>query len=105
MSPSDLRGMQPAPSTNTTLRAKHADCPLSPWYKVALPHSDIREGRLDESVFAANIWAVRQDNAPTTYLDPEQFFAKTYLTGGLTKVLRKAGNALCGMTEGWQPHH
>lgn len=72
---------------------------LPPWYKVALPHSDIREGRLDESVFAANIWAVRQNNAPTTYLDPEQFFAKTYLTGGLTKILRKAGNALCGTTE------
>lgn len=72
---------------------------LPPWYKVALPHSDIREGRLDESVFAANIWAVRQNNAPTTYLDPEQFFAKTYLTGGLSKVLKKAGNALCGMTE------
>lgn len=72
---------------------------LPPWYTVALPHSDIREGRLDESVFAANIWAMRQNNAPTTYLDPEQFFAKTYLTGGLSKVLKKAGNALCGMTE------
>jgi predicted AAA+ superfamily ATPase len=51
---------------------------LPPWYTVALPHADIREGRLDESVFAANIWAVRQNNAPTTYLDTEQFFAKTY---------------------------
>ncbi len=72
---------------------------LPPWYTIALPHSDIREGRLDESVFAANIWAVRQDNAPTTYLDPEQFFAKTYLTGGLSKILKKAGKALCGTTE------
>ncbi len=72
---------------------------LPQWYTVALPHSDIREGRLDESVFAANVWAVRQDNAPTTYLDPEQFFAKTYLTGGLSKILKKAGKALCGTTE------
>jgi outer membrane protein TolC len=72
---------------------------LPQWYTVALPHSDIREGRLDESVFAANIWAVRQNHAPTTYLDPEQFFAKTYLTGGLSKILKKAGKALCGTTE------
>ena len=51
---------------NTIMPAK-----LPPWYSVALPHADIREGRLDESVFAANIWAVRQYNAPTTYLDTE----------------------------------
>jgi hypothetical protein len=72
---------------------------LPQWFTVALPHSDIREGRLDESVFAANVWAVRQDNAPTTYLDPEQFFAKTYLTGGLSKILKKVGRALSGTTE------
>jgi len=72
---------------------------LPQWFTVALPHSDIRDGRLDESVFAANIWAVRQNNAPTTYLDPEQFFAKTFLTGGLSKVMQKAGKALCGTTE------
>jgi hypothetical protein len=73
--------------------------PLPQWYTIALPHSDIREGKLDEAVFAANIWAVRQNNAPTTYLDPGQFFAKTFLTGGLTKVLKKAGKSLSGTTE------
>lgn len=72
---------------------------LPQWYTVALPHSDIRDGRLDEAVFAANIWAVRQNNAPTTYLDPEQFFGKTFLTGGLVKVLKKVGKALCGTAE------
>ena len=72
---------------------------LPQWYTVALPHSDIREGRLDESVFAANVWAVKQDNAPTTYLDPEQFFAKTYLTGGLSKILKKAGKTFAGYVE------
>ncbi len=72
---------------------------LPQWFAVALPHSDIRDGRLDESVFAANIWAVKQNEAPTTYLDPEQFFSKTYLTSGLAKVLKKAGQALCGVAE------
>lgn len=72
---------------------------LPPWHTIALPHSDIREGRLDEAVFAANIWAVRQNDAPSTYLDSEQFFAKTFLTAGLKKVMTKVGQALCGSAE------
>lgn len=72
---------------------------LPPWHTIALPHSDIREGRLDETVFAANIWAVRQNDAPSTYLDPEQFFAKTFLTAGLKKVMTKVGQALRGSAE------
>lgn len=28
---------------------------LKPWYAVATPHEDIREGRLAEAVFAANL--------------------------------------------------
>lgn len=31
---------------------------LKPWYAVAIPHEDIREGRLAEAIFAANLWAV-----------------------------------------------
>ena len=47
---------------------------LKPWYAVATPHRDIREGRLEEAVFAANLWAVVQDTAPEVYLDPEELF-------------------------------
>jgi hypothetical protein len=72
---------------------------LPPWHTVALPHGDIREGRLDETVFAANIWAVRQNDAPSTYLDPVQFFAKTFLTAGLKRVMTKVGQALCGTSD------
>ena len=28
---------------------------LKPWFAVATPHEDIREGRLSEAVFAANL--------------------------------------------------
>ncbi len=31
---------------------------LKPWYAVATPHKDIREGRLEEAAFAVNVWAV-----------------------------------------------
>lgn len=50
---------------------------LPPWHTVALPHGDIRDGRLDEKVFAANIWTVRQNDAPSTYLHPDQLAATT----------------------------
>jgi len=69
---------------------------LKPWYAVATPHKDIREGRLEEAVFAANVWAVVQDTAPDVYLDPEEFFRKTYMTVGLASVLKRVSGALRG---------
>lgn len=69
---------------------------LKPWYAVATPHEDIREGRLAEAVFAANLWAVVQGTAPEVYLDPEEFFRKTYLTTGLCTVLKRVAGALRG---------
>jgi hypothetical protein len=63
---------------------------LKPWYAVATPYEDIREGRLAEAVFAANVWAVVQGTAPEVYLDPEELFRKTYLTTGLSTVLSRA---------------
>ncbi|RMG44917.1 MAG: ATP-binding protein, partial [Acidobacteria bacterium] len=69
---------------------------FKPWFDVATPHEDIRQGRLSEAVFAADLWAVVQGTAPAVYLDPEAFFAKTYLTQGLTNVLKKVARALSG---------
>lgn len=67
---------------------------LKPWYAVATPHKDIREGRLAEAIFAANLWAVVQGTAPEVYLDPEEFFRKTHLTIGLSTVLARVAAAL-----------
>ncbi|GAB4250127.1 MAG: hypothetical protein Kow00109_26120 [Acidobacteriota bacterium] len=67
---------------------------LKPWYAVATPHEDIREGRLAEAVLAANLWAVIQGTAPEVYLDTEEFFRKTYLTTGLSTVLCRVAGAL-----------
>jgi hypothetical protein len=69
---------------------------LKPWYAVSTPHEDIRAGRLEEAVFAANIWAVVQGTAPNVYLDPEEFFRKTYMTVGLGTVLSRVAGALRG---------
>lgn len=67
---------------------------IKPWHSIATPHEDIREGRLSEDVFAANLWSVVQGDAPQVYLDTEAFFAKTYLTAGLSNILKKVGRAL-----------
>ena len=69
---------------------------LKPWYAIATPHEDIREGRLAEAVFAADIWAVVQKTAPEVYLDAEEFFRKTYLTTGLSTVMNRVAGALRG---------
>jgi hypothetical protein len=84
---------------------------LKPWHEIAIPHEDIRQGRLSESVFAANLWAVVQASTPeiygdtnlevpAVYTDPEAFFSKTYLTSGLSNVLKKVAQALSGDSEG-----
>ncbi len=72
---------------------------LKPWYAIATPHEDIRKGQLAEAVFAANLWAVAQGTAPEVYLDPEAFFQKTYLTGGLKNVLSKVSRSLSGTSD------
>lgn len=72
------------------------DTNLKPWYAVATPHEDIREGRLAEAIFAANLWAVVQGTAPEVYLDPEEFYRKTYMTTGLTTILSRVAAALRG---------
>ena len=72
---------------------------LKPWYAIATPHEDIRKGRLEEAVFAANIWAVVQGTSPEVYLDPEEFFGKTYMTTGIGTVFARVSNALAGDAE------
>ena len=75
---------------------------LKPWFAVATPHEDIQKGRLSEPVFAANLWAVVQGTVPKVYTDPDAFFTKTYLIGGLSRVItpgflpRMAGRFVIG---------
>ena len=70
---------------------------LKPWRQVATPHIDIRNGKFDSSVFAADLGEVLAGRGAVDYRDPATFFGKTYLTDGLTKLLidvmqRLAGN-------------
>jgi hypothetical protein len=66
-----------------------------PWRDVVKPHRDIRGGRLDESVFAADLGEVTGDRGPVDYRDAETFFNKTYLTRGLSNLM---GNVLARLS-------
>jgi len=62
---------------------------MKPWWKVAVPHEDIRKGRLDPSVFAIDLGDVTMGGAAREYSDPARFFTRTYMTNGLRELLVK----------------
>ncbi len=69
---------------------------MKPWIQVVTPHVDIRTGKLDESVFAADLSDVVADRGPLEYRDAATFFRKTYLTQGLTHLLAAVLGRLSG---------
>ena len=69
---------------------------LSPWWQVATPHKDIREGKLSEAIFAADLGDVSIGKAPLEYQDAGIFFQKTYLTQGLENLLENVLSRLKG---------
>jgi hypothetical protein len=70
---------------------------LKPWYKVATPREDLREGKpLDASEFAVHLDQVRDKRAPKDYQEPERFFERTYLTKGLTEIAAEVIRRLSG---------
>lgn len=60
---------------------------LKAWRQVVTPHADIRQGRFDSSVFAADLGEVLAGRGAVDYRDAKTFFSKTYLTHGLTQLL------------------
>ncbi|MGC9014718.1 MAG: ATP-binding protein [Thermoproteota archaeon] len=73
---------------------------MKPWWQVVVPHKDIREGIIEESVFAANLGDVFRDKGPLDYRDPETFFRKTYFTPGLTNLIEVVLSELSGKSKG-----
>ena len=59
---------------------------MKPWWQVAVPHRDIREGRIGD--FAADLRSIIKGEASVEYIDPETFFKRTHLTKGLENIIR-----------------
>jgi len=70
---------------------------LKPWYTVIPPREDLRSGRpLDAAEFAVHLDKVRDGKAADVYNDPEQFFARTYLTQTLLGLSGEVVRRLSG---------
>ena len=68
---------------------------LKPWREVILPHQDVASGNFRASEFAADLYYVSLGEGSREYVDPVEFFRRTYLTEGLKDLLlrRRGGSA------------
>ena len=73
---------------------------LSPWREIVTPHPDIATGHYHQAEFAANLGEVIAGNADTEYQDPIEFFARTYLTAGMQRLLATAVKRVTGKNGG-----
>lgn len=63
---------------------------LKSWRKVIYPHPDVAEGRYRQAEFAADLAQVARGEGSPEYLDPIEFFSRTYITAGLNGLLQQA---------------
>jgi hypothetical protein len=73
---------------------------LKAWRQVIDPREDLREGKaLDTAEFAVHLDMVHDKRGYELYWQPEQFFARTYLTKNLLDLAAEAVRRLSGITE------
>jgi len=71
---------------------------LKPWYQVVVPREDLRDNRpLDASEFAVHLDHIREHRAHPDYVNPERFFARTYLTQSLLDLSSQVVRRLSGI--------
>lgn len=63
---------------------------LAPWRTLVTPHPDVASGNFRQAEFAANLGQVARGEGAKEYVDPREFFARTYLTEGLRLLLTGA---------------
>ena len=70
--------------------------PLTPWREIVTPHPDVATGRYQQTEFAVNLADVTAKTAEPEYQDPTEFFARTYLTEGMRRLLVTSVERLAG---------
>ncbi len=77
---------------------------MDPWYKVATPRKEVREGRsFNPDEFAIALEQVVAGTAPDDYKKPEQFFARTCFTRALREHAGMVLRRLSGKTDNTAP--
>jgi predicted AAA+ superfamily ATPase len=89
---------------NTSVKVKKdgilRDTPVSglpSWRDVIEPHPDVAQGRYKNAEFAADLAQVARGEGAYEYRDPVEFFARTYVTEGMTGLLEQALRRVCGL--------
>ena len=70
---------------------------LLSWREVVEPRQDVATGEILLAEFAADLGNVHAGKAPPEYCNPRDFFDRTYLTDGLSRLLVGAAKRLSGM--------
>lgn len=77
---------------------------MEPWYKVATPRKEVREGRsFNPDEFAIALEQVIAGTAPEDYRKPDQFFARTCFTRALREHAGMVLRRLSGRTDNTAP--
>ena len=69
---------------------------LKPWREIARPHDDVLKGTTKQSEFAADISQVAGGIASEEYQNPVKFFARTFITEGMSLLLSSVAQRLAG---------
>lgn len=77
---------------------------MDPWYKVATPRTEVREGRsFNPDEFAIALEQVVAGTAPDDYCKPDQFFERTSFTRALREHAGMVLRRLSGRTDNTSP--
>lgn len=77
---------------------------MEPWYKIATPRKEVREGRsFNPDEFAIHLEQVISKTAPEDYRDPKQFFVRTCFTRALREHVGMVLRRLSGETANTAP--
>ena len=69
---------------------------LIPWRDIATPHQDVASGRYQQAEFAADLTQVYRREGADEYINPEEFYRRTFPTIGLQDLLVDALRRLNG---------
>jgi|HigsolmetaAR203D_1030402.scaffolds.fasta_scaffold02416_4 hypothetical protein len=70
---------------------------LPSWRDVIEPHPDVAQGRYKKAEFAADLAQVARGEGAYEYQDPVEFFARTYITEGMSGLLVQALRRVSGL--------
>lgn len=77
---------------------------MEPWYKVATPRAEVREGRsFNPDEFAIALEQIVAGTAPADYRDAKKFFDRTVFTRALTEHVGLVLRRLAGETQNTAP--